>query len=78
MTRSSRGRVLVRSVLLVVAVVAPVLGFAVGVKDGAPIVTIGNAPSSFAECDGPPPKPDWDACGNPPTPTPTATPTPGD
>ncbi len=79
MKRYSRTRALGRSTLLMLAVAAPMLGFAVSAQNGVPALTIGDIPKSYADCEGPPPRPDWDACGNPlPTATPTATPTPGD
>jgi hypothetical protein len=71
-TRTSRARAIGKSVLVMLAVVAPTLGFAVSMQpQNSNLVSIGAAPA-YADCEGPPPRPDLDNCGNPlPTPTPT-------
>jgi hypothetical protein len=63
-----------RSLLLMLAFASPILGLAISTQNGTLGVTVGNIRNAAANCEGPPPNPDWDSCGNPPTATPTPTP----
>lgn len=71
MERYAKERTILRAALVTLAVGAPILGLTVSVQPGTFIPITIEAPHPVAaDCEGPPPRPDLDGCGDPlPTPT---------
>ncbi len=62
-----------RATLVILVVMAPMFGFAVSTQpSGCSLISIGEVPPAYADCEGPNPPPDYDGpCAPTPTPTPT-------